>query len=354
LKILFLGENWYGSCARACCYALRRLGCSVFDIDLQTFVPRFRKKLNRVLVRIVRPSIVAEYNDAVLETAASYRPDFLLAFKAPLILPETLEQLRGMRINLYNYFPDRIMSALGTPLEKSLPLYDCVFDTKTTWDIPKGALRLRQKVFLPHGYDSEIYRPTALSARDREDLGCDILYAATWSPRKERILHELLNAMPKANLRIYGNQWFEFCGSYLVRPHIAGPAIYADRLAAAVCAAKVNLGIMGITEAMTDLTSTRTYEIPACGGFMLHERNDEVLELFEEGKEIVCFSSIEELVEKIIYYLAHAQERQAIATGSHARCVPAYSYDNRMAELLRWHYRVTQQPEFTSFGAATG
>ena len=252
MKILFLGENWYGSCARACCYALRRRGCSVLDIDLQTFVPRFRKKLNRVLVRIVRPSIVAEYNDAVLETAASYRPDFLLAFKAPLILPETLEQLRGMRINLYNYFPDRIMSALGTPLEKSLPLYDCVFDTKTTWDIPKGALRLRQKVFLPHGYDSEIYRPTALSARDREDLGCDILYAATWSPRKERILHELLNAMPKANLRIYGNQWFEFCGSYLVRPHIAGPAIYADRLAAAVCAAKVNLGIMGITEAMTD------------------------------------------------------------------------------------------------------
>src|SRR2546429_10001649 len=65
-------------------------------------------------------------------------------------------------------------------------LYDCVFDTKTTWDMPKGALRLRQKVFLPHGYDSEIYRPTALSARDRDDLGCDILYAATWSPRKER------------------------------------------------------------------------------------------------------------------------------------------------------------------------
>ena len=37
LRILFLGENWYGSCARACCYALRRLGCDVTDIDVQTF-----------------------------------------------------------------------------------------------------------------------------------------------------------------------------------------------------------------------------------------------------------------------------------------------------------------------------
>jgi spore maturation protein CgeB len=86
-----------------------------------------------------------------------------------------------------------------------------------------------------------------------------------------------------------------------------------------------------------DETTTRTYEIPACGGFMLHERTDEVLELFEEGKEMACFGSIQELAEKINFYLAHPEERESIARAGYERCVPAYSYDHRMAEIIKWH-----------------
>ena len=84
--------------------------------------------------------------------------------------------------------------------------------------------------------------------------------------------------------------------------------LYADRLAAAVCAAKVNLGIMGITEAMTDLTSTRTYEIPACGGFMLHERNDEVLERIYIGRR---FRNDTERLQKLFeLYIARASGKK--------------------------------------------
>ncbi len=57
----------------------------------------------------------------------------------------------------------------------------------------------------------------------------------------------------------------------------------------------------------------RTLEIPACGGFMLHERSDEVLELFEEGKDVACFSTPQELKEKINYYLNHEEERMQMA-----------------------------------------
>jgi glycosyltransferase involved in cell wall biosynthesis len=337
MRVLFLGENWYGSCARACCYSLRRLGCSVLDVDLQTYVPQFHKKINRGLVRLANPLIVAEYNDAVVRTALSYHPDVLLAYKAPLVIPRTLEQLRSMGITLYNYFPDPMMSAIGTMLEKTLPLYDCVFDSKKTWDISRDSLVLRRRVFLPHGYDPETCRPTTWSIGDRRSYKCNVLFVGTWSPRKERILHELCQTMPDIDLRIYGNQWREYCRARLVRSHVSGEAIYADCYAAAVCTARINLGIMGITEEMADLTSTRTYEIPACGGFMLHERNGEVAELFNEGEEIACFSSTGELAEKIKYYLGHPVERRRIAAAGHARCVPAYSDDNRMKELLRWH-----------------
>jgi spore maturation protein CgeB len=141
---------------------------------------------------------------------------------------------------------------------------------------------------------------------------------------------------PKLDLRIWGNGWSR-CKSERLKPHIQGWAPFGDQYIRAVQATRINLGIMGITAEVHDTTSTRTYEIPACGAFMLHERNEEVLGLYEEGREIACFDSAEELAEKIDYFLGHPEERIKIANAGYARCVPAYSYDNRMAEVLRFH-----------------
>ena len=70
---------------------------------------------------------------------------------------------------------------------------------------------------------------------------------------------------------------------------------------------------------------------------MLHERNSEVMDLYHDNEEMACFDSIEELAEKIDYYLAHPIERASVARAGHARCVPAYSYDDRMDKMVRSH-----------------
>ena len=75
---------------------------------------------------------------------------------------------------------------------------------------------------------------------------------------------------------------------------------------------------------------------------MLHERTTELLTLFEEDKEVVCFQSPEEAAAQIEYYLAHPAEREAIAQAGFERCVPAYSYDNRMRQILDWHCAVRE------------
>ena len=47
----------------------------------------------------------------------------------------------------------------------------------------------------------------------------------------------------------------------------------------------------------------RTFEIPASKGFMLHEKSEEVMDFFEEGKEAEYFSSPEEVLDKLKFYL---------------------------------------------------
>ena len=346
LRILFLGENWFGSCARACCYSLRRQGHDVSDIDQQTIFSGLRRRSSRAALRALRPILISEYNELILDTARSLQPDLLLAFKGQFVTADTLQHLRKQGVALYNYFPDTSAFAHGSLLDKSLAEYDCVFFTKPFLrrDVEQR-INIRQSTFLPHGYDPEIHRLPELVEKDLKQYTADVGVIATHTPRKAQLLEALVSAMPGIELKIWGNLWTENSRSSTLRKFIVGSPLNGTSYAKAISCFRINLAIMsGVVKGASqgDETTTRTYEIPACGGFMLHERTREVLELFNEGTEIACFNSTAELVEKIRYYLIRPDERARIAAAGHARCVPAYSYDNRMNEIIRWHEEHTQ------------
>jgi len=341
VRVLFLGENWHGSCARACCYALRRLGCDVADVDVQTIRPQWRSLALRGTLRLLRRSVIAEYNELVLETAEQFQPDLVLAFKGQFVKAETLERIQRRGAALYNYYPDTSAFAHGSLLPVSLPLYDCVFYTKRFWEADvRSRITLQNAVYLPHGYDPEIHVPLPLDAIDARQYQHDVVVIATYTLHKEKILDELLTLMPEIDLCIWGNQWSERCRTDLVPRHVQGRPLCGVSYAKAIRAARINLAIMsGIVEGASqgDQTTTRSYEIPACGGFMLHERTNEVLSLYKEGEEVACFSSVRELVEQIRFYLLDPAERDRVSKAGFKRCVPAYSYDSRMIEILDYH-----------------
>jgi glycosyltransferase involved in cell wall biosynthesis len=312
------------------------------DIDEQTFIPQVSMFTSRVVRRLLWPRIVAEFNNYILGTAENYQPDIFLAFKGAYVHAKTLGSLSCRGIKLYNYFPDTSAFNHGKWLPRSLAEYDCVFYTKPFWyaDVTKR-IPLKGGYFLPHGYDPFLHRPVELDSRDISDYGCDVSFIAFHSRYKEMLLKKLIGLRPDLNLCVWGDGWTARCESTDLRRRIKGFALYGDRYARGIQAARINLAIMNgpIHGASSgDLTTSRTYAIPASGGFMLHQRNSEVLDLYKEDEEIACFDSVEELAEKIDFYLTHQEEREQVARCGHSRCVPAYSYDNRMAELLHWHY----------------
>ncbi len=123
-----------------------------------------------------------------------------------------------------------------------------------------------------------------------------------------------------------------------------GRPLYGMEYPAGLCAAKIALGLLLEKRAYNfsgDLTTSRTFNIPATGTFMLHQRTDEVLEHYEEGKEFECFETAAELAEKIKFYLAHPEKRRALAEAGYRRCVPAYSQDSRVRVIIDWHWQNT-------------
>ncbi|MBD2197806.1 MULTISPECIES: CgeB family protein [Calothrix] len=78
----------------------------------------------------------------------------------------------------------------------------------------------------------------------------------------------------------------------------------------------------------------RTFEVPGAGGFLLTEYAPGLEKYYNLGKEIEIFHNIPELIEKINYYLAHAEERDAIAWAGFERTKREHNYEIRMKEVL--------------------
>jgi len=78
----------------------------------------------------------------------------------------------------------------------------------------------------------------------------------------------------------------------------------------------------------------RTFEVPGCGGFLLTQNAPELERYFELGREAVAFRDVDELVEKLRHYLAHEDERAAVAEAGYARVLRDHTYERRFAEIF--------------------
>jgi glycosyltransferase involved in cell wall biosynthesis len=189
--------------------------------------------------------------------------------------------------------------------------------------------------FLHHGYCSDIHYPPVLNPLI-EIHAPDVLYIGTFTPYKEKLLSALVALNPNINLKIYGYDWHNASNNDLLRPCIVNRPVLGLNYAQLVNSAKINLAFhMGEADDTNwqDLVSTRSFELPACKGFMLHIDNPEIRQLYDVGNEVDVFSNAEDLSRKISFYLANESIRQKMINMAYSRCVPAYSYDQRAIEI---------------------
>ncbi len=341
LRILCIGETWLGSDARAAFMAFRRLGHSVQILDEHHFVPiQWRRKALKVVRRLGKAVFVNELTQEALRVIDRFQPDCLFIWKGNLVDSKILLYCRQRGIATINYYPDVSFTAHGPYIPKALPLYDHIFNTKTygVYDMEK-ALGVQNVSFLEHGYDPDFHHPRHLSEQDYEIYGCDVCFIGTWSPKKELFLASLCEQLPELKLKIWGNQWEKSASASLTKS-IMGSEVIGDEYTKAILGSSICLGLLSeiVSGASSgDLITARTFQIPACGAFMLHERNVEAVQYFEEDVEAAFFESAEELAQKVAYYLVHAQKRVEIAhNGLERSHRDGYSIDSRLKTVLEW------------------
>ncbi len=78
----------------------------------------------------------------------------------------------------------------------------------------------------------------------------------------------------------------------------------------------------------------RCFGVPACGGFLLADQRYHAADDFTPGINYVEFTSLDECVEKIRYYLQHFDMARNIAEAAHAHVLKRHTYALRAEQLI--------------------
>lgn len=96
---------------------------------------------------------------------------------------------------------------------------------------------------------------------------------------------------------------------------------------------KINLNITSKT--IEAGIPQKVLDILASGGFCISNYQAEIADFFEDGKEIVMYTDVEDLTQKVEWYLQHDEERVAIARAGCRKVKEQFSMRDRLKDMLK-------------------
>lgn len=309
LNILIYGEPFEWAMAANLIQAYKDCGHNADIFDFTQYLYRTKKYtlMNRALDRLMFYQVAKKINNNLIDTLNRTKYDALLVLKGIHLFPETIVAAKKRVDYVVNWNPDDFFNPLNNSryLLDSFGTYDCIFTPRSHLIeeyYQRGAKRVET---LNWYYLPKFQHPVEVSLQEKQKHGNDLVFIGTWSRRRE----QLIAALQGFDIKVWGSHWHRAQKQFRSRIECS-PPIFAEEMCKVICSSKVNINILTIEN--RDTTNVRNFEIAACKGFQLSERSPDILALFEEGKEIACFATPEELVSRCSYFLEHQLEREGI------------------------------------------
>jgi hypothetical protein len=339
LRILFVtGDLGFYLTTRARREAFLALGQQVETITAEDFVGLDRRWMNRFAYWTLLAPRTFAFNRAILTAAERMRANVIWIEKGTEVFPRTLRRLKRepSRILVYHNTDDW---RAKVPLHRiqwrhllgGLRLYDLHFTSNLHNVIELRAFGLPDVHHMELAANPIYPDPAPVPKAERQALGAQIGFIGHWEQTTERMLRRV--AETGLAVKIYGAGWQQADLSGPLGRAVQGRPVIGAEYMNAILSLDINLGI--VSKWNRNHTASRSFQIPALGAFLLHERNEVIREYFREGEEAEFFGSDDELVEKCRHYAAHPEERRRIAAAGRARCLASgYFETDRVREVL--------------------
>jgi len=332
LNILFTSTLSNGSTGFELFKAFKnKKNIKIYSLFNDTKSTLFKKNtlIERFLWKLKLPYDEINLNKKLLDYDLS-NIDILFTIKGNTIKPSTLKviKIKYPNIKILSWSQDDMYAWHNRSIYYTLGLkyYDLVITQKSYNVNELKQLGAKKVLFQNKAYSKYLHKKHICNK-----YICDIVFIGDYEDDRFNKMLFLANHGLKIN--IFGPNW----DRKVKMKHdnlIFSKPIIGENYAETLSCSKISLCFL--KKANRDLQTSRSIEIPACGGFMIAERTNEHKKLFEEDKEAVYFDRQEELLEKIQYYLKNEEERINMAKAGYERTRSSgYSYDDRVEEMIK-------------------
>lgn len=85
---------------------------------------------------------------------------------------------------------------------------------------------------------------------------------------------------------------------------------------------------------MKGAVNQRVFDVPAAGGFVLTDWREQMDDLFDPDREIICYRHPDEIPDLARFYLDHPEARRRVAEAGRRRVLACHTWDHRLQSLL--------------------
>lgn len=296
------------------CEGLRMLGLRVDGFDCTGFrgVSSWAQRLNH---RFYCGSSVRQLNRDLVDAVRAKRPDVLWVDKGYWIYPRALAEIRQYSRFLVHYNTDDIFGpgSYSWLHRKGMRHYDLCLSTNRD-----NVLEIRKRYGIRTmragmGFDANAHSPVRSNRRGSGGSAAAIVFIGHWEPHSEGFIAALHRAGHRVG--VWGAGWRRARNPEFRTVSLLPGAAYVSILSMA------DIALCFLSRVNRNESTGRSFEIPAIGTFLMAERTPEHEYFYGDGIGAALFSTSEELIEKVDYYLEHPAERDRIASTGHARCM---------------------------------
>jgi spore maturation protein CgeB len=271
-------------------------------------------------------------SQAVLAQVEAFEPDLVLAPAQAPLSRQALDRLRRDGVLTAMWFVEDY--TLFTYWKGFAPHYD-IFAViqKEPFLSQLAAIGVEHALYLPLAGLESFHRPLELDSVERRKYGADVSFLGAGYPNRRVAFRQLL----RYDFKIWGSDW-EGDPLLATRLQRAGERIEPEEAVKIFAASRINLNLHSSVRADPpvghgDFVNPRTFELACCGAFQLVDERSLLGECFD-ADELATFTDMDSLTAAIDHYLAHPEERAAMAEKARRRAMAEHTYKERMKTLL--------------------
>ncbi|GGD49910.1 CgeB family protein [Paenibacillus nasutitermitis] len=295
--------------------------------------------ISSTLRKMVSQLTVTDTTQNVSELAKQIRPDIVIVLDGLQFDIVHADEMRRAGIRTAIWFTD---DPYYTDITGTLaPHYDYVFTLEKTCVELYRQLGCPRVHYLPLGAHPVEFRPRNPKLSQRHD----VCFVGSAYVNRLAFFDQITRYLSTKDTLISGIWWerlkdFDLIASKVELGRWMGPAETADIYNGAKIVINMHRAhddetFNNNSAAITAISpNPRTFEISACATLQLTDIRSDLPSFYTPDVDIVTYSSPQEMVDKIEYYLNHEAERREIAMRGLYRTMNEHTYERRLDEMF--------------------